>query len=125
MSWLFTNLVSTLLLPPLSLLLLAGVGLGVSRWHPRWGHGLLTSALLLLWLCATPYFAEGVSLNLSAALGDLTEALLPHEKLVYELLWNGVFGHELRGVEKTEGEAPVLQALRMFVGMGAVERVSG
>ncbi|MDO8412371.1 MAG: YdcF family protein [Gallionellaceae bacterium] len=46
-------------MPPLSLLLLAGIGLGIGRWYPRWGRGLLTSALLLLWLCATPYFAEG------------------------------------------------------------------
>lgn len=58
MSWFTTNLTSTILLPPLNLLLVALLGQLLTRHHPRLGKSLLVSALLLLWLCATPYFAE-------------------------------------------------------------------
>lgn len=58
MSWFVTNLVSAILLPPLNLLLAALVGLLVARWYPRLGRALLIGSLALLWLCATPYFAE-------------------------------------------------------------------
>ena len=59
MSWFTTNLISIFLLPPLNLLLAALLGLFLSPRHPRLGKSLLAAALLLLWLCATPYFAEG------------------------------------------------------------------
>lgn len=57
MSWFATNLISTFLLPPLSLLLLIGVyivfpGSGFAR-----KLGIL--AFVLLWLASTPFFAEG------------------------------------------------------------------
>lgn len=59
MSWFVTNLISAFLLPPLNLLLL-GVA-GVLLWHkrPPLARALVTAALALLWLCSTPYFAEG------------------------------------------------------------------
>ena len=59
MSWFVTNLISTFLLPPLSLLLLGAAG--VLLWHkrPPLARALVTAALALLWLCSTPYFAEG------------------------------------------------------------------
>lgn len=59
MSWFVTNLVSAFLLPPLNLLLAALAGLFIARSYPRLGRALLTGLLALLWLCATPYFAEG------------------------------------------------------------------
>ena len=59
MSWFVTNLISAFLLPPLNLLLVALVGLLVARPHPRLGRTLLIGSFALLWLCATPYFAEG------------------------------------------------------------------
>lgn len=58
MSWFVTNLLSTLLLPPLNLLLTALFGLLLGHHYPRLGKSLLIGSLLLLWLCATPYFAE-------------------------------------------------------------------
>ncbi len=59
MSWFATNLISVFLLPPLNLLLAALLGLLLARTYPRLGRTLLLSSLALLWLCSTPYFAEG------------------------------------------------------------------
>ena len=59
MSWFITNLISAFLLPPLNLLLLGAIG--VLLWHkrPPLARALVTAALALLWLCSTPYFADG------------------------------------------------------------------
>lgn len=59
MSWFITNLIAAFLLPPLNLLLAALLGLLLIRSHPRLGRALLLGALALLWLCSTPYFANG------------------------------------------------------------------
>ena len=59
MSWFITNLISAFLLPPLNLLLAALMGILVARSHPRLGRALLIGSFALLWLSATPYFAEG------------------------------------------------------------------
>lgn len=60
MSWFFTNALAAFLLPPLNLLLIGAVG--VMLWHkrPRLARILTTASLLLLWLCATPFVAEGL-----------------------------------------------------------------
>lgn len=59
MSWFAVNFISAFLLPPLSLLLGALAGLLLLRAYPRLGRALLAVSLALLWLCSTPYFAEG------------------------------------------------------------------
>lgn len=59
MSWFLTNLVSAFLLPPLNLLLIALAGLFLVRSRPRLGRALFVGAFALLWLCATPYVADG------------------------------------------------------------------
>jgi uncharacterized SAM-binding protein YcdF (DUF218 family) len=59
MSWFAVNLLSAFLLPPLNLLLVALAGLLLARSCPRLGRTLLIASLVLLWLCSTPYFAEG------------------------------------------------------------------
>jgi len=58
MSWFVTNLISSFLLPPLSLLLTALLGLLLARSYPRLGRTLLIGSLALLWLCSTPYFSD-------------------------------------------------------------------
>jgi len=58
MSWFLTNLFSTFLLPPLNLLLTGSVGLMINRSRPRAGGILVTSSVMLLWLCSTPYFSD-------------------------------------------------------------------
>lgn len=73
MSWMTTNLIATLLLPPLNLLLLACLGLALLRRHPRAARGLLTASLGLLWLCSTPYFAEGALHRLEARTAPLVQ----------------------------------------------------
>lgn len=59
MSWFITNLIAALLLPPLNLLLLMVVGMCFLKRRPKLGRGLLVSGIALLWLSATPYFADG------------------------------------------------------------------
>jgi uncharacterized SAM-binding protein YcdF (DUF218 family) len=58
MSWFFTNLIGTFLLPPLNLLLIAALGLWLWHSRPLIARILMTTAFGLLWLLSTPYFAE-------------------------------------------------------------------
>ena len=58
MSWFATNLTSTFLLPPLSLLLLLFLGILLFSRHPKAAHRLLIASFALLWLASTPYIAE-------------------------------------------------------------------
>ena len=60
MSWFFTNFISTFLLPPLSLLLIAALGLWLWHKRPLIARLLLTASFSLLWLFSTPYFAEAL-----------------------------------------------------------------
>lgn len=60
MSWFVTNLVSAFLLPPLSLLLIAALGLWLWRKHPFIARTLLILSFSLLWLFSTPYVAEAL-----------------------------------------------------------------
>lgn len=48
-SWLFTNILAYLLLPPANCLLLALVGVLLFKHHPRWGKSLLVLAGITLW----------------------------------------------------------------------------
>lgn len=59
MSWFATNLISTFLLPPLSLLLLAVLGIFLLYRRPKLAKILLIIAFSLLWITSTPYFSEG------------------------------------------------------------------
>lgn len=66
MSWFFTKLISSFLLPPLNLLLLLGLAILLSRQHPRISRFLCICSFVLLWLFSTPYFAEGALHQLEA-----------------------------------------------------------
>ena len=59
MAWFFTNLLSAFLLPPLSFML-AGL-IGCVLWNSRaiLSRALISLSLALLWICSTPYFADG------------------------------------------------------------------
>lgn len=59
MSWFVTNTIATLLLPPLSLLLLLALGLFLLYRRRKLAWPLIVSSFLLLWLASTPYVAEG------------------------------------------------------------------
>ena len=60
MSWFFTNLIGTFLLPPLSLLLIAALGLWLWHSRPLIARVLLAASFGSLWLLSTPYFAEAL-----------------------------------------------------------------
>jgi uncharacterized SAM-binding protein YcdF (DUF218 family) len=60
MSWFITQLISTFLLPPLSLLLIAALGLWLWHKRPTIARVLITTSFLLLWLLSTPFIAEAM-----------------------------------------------------------------
>lgn len=57
MSWFLTNLAAALLLPPLSLLLIALAGLLLWRKRPRIARAMLAGSFTLLWLLSTPFLS--------------------------------------------------------------------
>jgi uncharacterized SAM-binding protein YcdF (DUF218 family) len=58
MTWLLTNFIGALLLPPLNLLIVAALGLGLWQKRPRIARILLTTSVVLLWLLSTPFIAD-------------------------------------------------------------------
>ncbi|MEW5904001.1 MAG: YdcF family protein [Pseudomonadota bacterium] len=73
MSWFLTNLVSAFLLPPLNLLLVAGIGLLLWHKRPRLARSLLIASFAALWLLSTPYVAEGLLHTLEGPPYDRTD----------------------------------------------------
>jgi len=59
MSWFITNFIATLLLPPLSLLLLLGLGILLLYRSHKLAKPVIFASLGLLWIASTPLFAEG------------------------------------------------------------------
>jgi len=59
MSWFFTNFIATLLLPPLSLLLLLAAGIFLLYRSHKLAKPVILTSLGLLWFASTPIFAEG------------------------------------------------------------------
>lgn len=57
-AWLATNLIAALLLPPLNLLLLAGLGFWLTWRQPWLGRGLMLAAFAGLWLLSTPWVGD-------------------------------------------------------------------
>ncbi len=60
MSWFITNLISPFLLPPLSLLIVAGIGLWLWHKRPFPARALVTLAFAGLWLLSTPYISDAL-----------------------------------------------------------------
>lgn len=56
-SWLLTNFIAALLLPPLSLLISCVLGLYLLKRRRRLGKALIGFSLVVLWLLATPFIA--------------------------------------------------------------------
>lgn len=75
MPWLFTNLITEILLPPMSLLLLGGVGLALLNPRPVFGKVLIVLMLVLFYGVSAPYVSEIAlrSLELPAPLGSLSK----------------------------------------------------
>jgi uncharacterized SAM-binding protein YcdF (DUF218 family) len=75
MSWLATKLISAFLLPPLNLLIVAGLGIVLLNNRPRLGRNLIMTAWLLLYLLCTPL--------ISRALLQSLESVPPLQSSVY------------------------------------------
>ncbi|MDD5181063.1 MAG: YdcF family protein [Gallionellaceae bacterium] len=102
MSWFVTNLISAFLLPPLSLLLAALLGLSIIRSHLRLGRALVIGSLSLLWLCATPYFAEGALQLLEGLPGKVDTQAQPADAIV--VLGGGTYFNALEyGMDTVSG----------------------
>lgn len=82
MSWLATNIIAALLLPPLNVLLLALAGLLLWRKRPRIAFASAGSAFLLLWLCATPFVAEMLLHTLEDPAHPLDKSGAPAEAII-------------------------------------------
>lgn len=111
MSWFITNLIATLLLPPLSLLLLLGTGslLQFSRFR-KLAKWISLTAFSLIWLSSTPIVAEGGLHLLEAQIAPLDKLDQKAEAIV--ILGGGTYFHapEYAG-QNTVGE-PTLMRLR-------------
>jgi len=58
MSWFATNLIATLLLPPMNLLLIFAAGIVLQHFNHKYAKPLMITSFGLLWIVSTPYFAE-------------------------------------------------------------------
>jgi len=58
MSWLFTNVISAILLPPLNLLMIMLLSLVIWHRHPRISRMLFIFIFLIFWFLSTPIVAE-------------------------------------------------------------------
>lgn len=91
MSWFITNLIAAFLQPPLSLLLLLALGTWQLEHRPRLARTLLITAFSLLWLCSTPYFAEGALHLLEARTATLDDRHQEADAIV--ILGGGTYFH--------------------------------
>lgn len=82
--------IKALALPPLGLIVLGLVGLGLRRWHARLGTALIASALGLLYVCSTPFFAGSALGSLESAYVDPT---LRSDAQAVVLLGGGTSGY--------------------------------
>lgn len=58
MSWIFIIFISALLLPPLSLILLGGLGWALLNYHPRFAKSIIAFALILLCSLSMPIISD-------------------------------------------------------------------
>jgi uncharacterized SAM-binding protein YcdF (DUF218 family) len=61
--WLITNSIVALILPPASLLVLAGAGALLALRHPRFGRSVIVASLAALWILSTPYVSDALVLG--------------------------------------------------------------
>jgi uncharacterized SAM-binding protein YcdF (DUF218 family) len=108
MSWLTTNLIAALLLPPLSMLLILAYGLFQLYRRQRFAYPLIYSAFALLWIFSTPYFSSGALHMLEDQTAPLASKNSSADAIV--ILGGGTYFHapEYAG-QDTIGEATLMR----------------
>ena len=108
MSWFITNLIATILLPPLSLLLLLALGIMLRNRRQKLAKTLLLAVFVLLWAGSTPYVAEGALHLLEAQTSPLDIKNQTADAIV--ILGGGTYFHapEYAG-QDTIGEATLVR----------------
>lgn len=91
LSWLLTNAVGAFLLPPLNLLVVAGVGLWLWHRRPRVARALLMLSFGSLWLLATPYVGDALLHTLEGEPRALDPGRQPAQAIV--VLGGGTYFH--------------------------------
>ncbi|MFZ5523075.1 MAG: YdcF family protein [Pseudomonadota bacterium] len=91
MSWFITNFIATLLLPPLSLLLLLALGIFLLHRSHKFAKPVIYASLGLLWIASTPIFAEGALHFLEAGTTALADRQQDAEAIV--ILGGGTYFH--------------------------------
>ena len=102
MSWFFTNLLSAFLLPPLNLLLVAGIGLWLWHKRPFIARALLVTAFALLWLLATPFVSDALMRQLEGAPDAVDTRTQPADAIV--VLGGGTYFRAIEYGADTVGE---------------------
>jgi len=91
MSWFTTNLIATLLLPPMNLLLIFAAGIVLLHFNHKYAKPVILSSLGLFWIASTPYFAEG-TLHLLETPATALEANYPNADAIV-ILGGGTYFH--------------------------------
>jgi len=102
MSWFFTNLLSAFLLPPLNLLLVAGIGLWLWHKRPFIARALILIAFSSLWLLATPFVSDALMRQLEGAPDAVDTRTQPADAIV--VLGGGTYFRAIEYGGDTVGE---------------------
>ena len=92
MSWLATKMISSLLLPPLNLLLLAGLGMVLLNHRPRLGRRLILAAWLLLHVLSLPIIGRALQQSLETV-PPLPPGAYPSNAAAIVVLAAGTYDH--------------------------------
>jgi uncharacterized SAM-binding protein YcdF (DUF218 family) len=109
-SWFITNFIAAFFIPPLNLFLLLILGIFLLNRRPKLARFILISALCLLWLLATPFFAETGLHWLESHAKPLTNPLPDAEAIV--ILGGGNYFHAPEYGNQPTINAGTLQRLR-------------
>lgn len=126
MSWILTNLIAALLLPPLNLLLIALPGLCFWRKYPRISLYLLCTSFVLLWLLSTPLLSEFLLQSIENTHSAVNVEKSPADAIV--VLSGGSYFHAPEYAEDTVSSASLQRlryAAKLFHDSGKPVLISG
>jgi uncharacterized SAM-binding protein YcdF (DUF218 family) len=120
MSWFLTNFIATFLLPPLSLLLVLGLGIMLLYRHSKLAKPLILVSFGLFWIASTPYISEGALHLLEARTTALDSQHQSADAIV--ILGGGTYFH----ATEYEGQDTISDATLVRLRYGAkLQRETG